>query len=88
MKIVSLMNDFGTGDFEIGSMSGVILNLAPETKLDDLTRVSPPQDVLDASVILSRHFYYFLPGSIHVVVVDSEVEADTCPLAARRGSHY
>lgn len=76
------MTDFGTGDFEIGSMSGVILSLAPETKLVDLTHDIPPQDVLDAAVILSRHFFYFPPGSIHVVVVDPGIGTSRRPIAA------
>ena len=82
MRIVSLMTDFGTGDFKIGSMSGVILSLAPETKLVDLTHDIPPHDVLDAAVILSRYFYYFPPYSIHVVVVDPGVEISPRAIAA------
>jgi len=82
MRIVSLTTDFGIGDFEIGSMCGVILNLAPDTKIADLTHAIPPQNVLDAAVILSRHFYYFPPDSIHVVVVDPGVGTDRRPLAA------
>lgn len=82
MKIISLMTDFGTGDFEIGSMRGVILKLAPATKIVDLTHDIPPQDVLDAAVILSRHFYYFPPGTIHVVVVDPGVGTTRRPIAA------
>ncbi|MBW6474974.1 MAG: SAM-dependent chlorinase/fluorinase [Anaerolineaceae bacterium] len=46
---------------KIGSMSDVILKLAPETKLVHLTHDIPSDDVLGAAVILSRHFYYFLP---------------------------
>ena len=53
------MTDFGTGDFEIGSMIGVILKIDPETKIADLTHDISPQDVLEAAVILSRHFSIF-----------------------------
>ena len=85
MAIVSLITDFATGDFEIGSMYGVILNIAPETKIVDLTHSIPPQDVVDAAVILSRHFYYFPSGTIHVVVVDPRVGTNRCPMAAKIG---
>ncbi len=82
MKIVSLITDFGTGDFEIGSMCGVVLNIAPETNIVDLTHEIPPQDVMDAAVVLSRHFFYFPAGSIHVVVVDPGVGTSRNPIAA------
>lgn len=82
MKTVSLTTDFGTGDFEIGSMCGVILNIAPETNIVDLTHEIPPQDVIDAAVVLSRHFFYFSPGSIHIVVVDPGVGTSRNPIAA------
>ena len=54
-------------------MSGVILSSAPETKLDDLTHDLPSQGVFGATVMLSRYFYSFPPGSIHVFVVDPGV---------------
>ncbi len=88
MKIVSLMTDFGTGDFEIGAMCGVILSIAPETNFADLTHDIPPQDVLDAAILLSRHFFYFPPESIHVVVVDPGVGTARRPIAAMIKDQY
>ena len=88
MKIVSLMTDFGSGDFEIGSMCGVILSIAPETNIVDLTHEIPPQDIMDAAVVLSRHFFYFPAGSIHVVVIDPGVGTSRNPIAALINDQY
>lgn len=40
------MTDFCAGNFLIDSLSGVIVGLAPETKLGDLAHDIPPQDIL------------------------------------------
>jgi S-adenosylmethionine hydrolase len=88
MKHLSLTTDFGTGDFEIGTLSGVIYSIAPDTLIADLTHDIPPQNILDAAVVLSRHTPYFPEGSIHVVVVDPGVGTTRRPIAARLGKQY
>lgn len=88
MAVVSLTTDFGSSDFEIGSVSAVVLSRAPEAKIADLTHDVPPQNVLDAAVILSRHVFYFPPNSVHVVVVDPGVGTIRRPIAAQLGDQY
>ena len=44
-RIVTLTSDFGTKDGFVGAMKGVILSLAPEASVVDITHEVPPQSV-------------------------------------------
>ncbi len=88
MKIITLTTDFGSGDFGIGQMQGVIWKIAPKARIIDLTHDITPQDVTQAALILGRTTPYFPPGTIHVVVVDPGVGTQRRPIAAQLGSQY
>ena len=85
MSIITLMTDFGLKDGNVGVMKGVILGIAPQTKIVDLSHLVGPQNVLEAALILARSAPYFPNDTIHVVVVDPGVGTNRRPLAARIG---
>lgn len=57
----------------VGVMKGVILGIAPDARVVDLTHDVPPQDVLAGGFMLRLAVPYFPPGAIHVAVVDPGV---------------
>ncbi len=73
MAIVTLITDFGTQDGYVGAMKGVILSIAPDATLVDLTHDIPPQDVAAAAFALAQSAPQFPPGTVHLVVVDPGV---------------
>lgn len=73
MAIITLTTDFGTRDGYVGAMKGVVLSIAPQATLVDLTHGVPAQDVIAGAVSLSQAAPYFPPGTIHVAVVDPGV---------------
>lgn len=73
MPLVTLTTDFGTADGYVGAMKGVILRLAPGTRIVDITHDVPPQDVQAGAYILFQAAREFPPGTIHVAVVDPGV---------------
>lgn len=87
MSIITLTTDFGLKDGNVGVMKGVILSIAPQVQLVDLSHLIQPQDILEAGLVLRRSAIYFPAGTIHVVVVDPGVGTQRRPLAARIGSH-
>ena len=87
MSIVTLTTDFGLKDGNVGVMKGVILGIAPQAQIVDLSHLIQAQDILEAALILRRSVPYFPAGTIHVVVVDPGVGTHRRPLAARIGSH-
>src|SRR6266545_7366241 len=73
MALVTLTTDFGTADGYVGAMKGVILRMAPGTRIVDISHDVPPQDVQAAAFILFQAAREFPPGSIHIAVVDPGV---------------
>lgn len=71
--IITLTTDFGTRDPFVGIMKGVILGLAPDARIVDLTHAVPPQEVAAGAHALRSAAPWFPPGTIHVAVVDPGV---------------
>ena len=88
MRIITLTTDFGTGDYDTGVLHGVILGIAPDARLVDLTHAIPAHDVRTAAIILGRAFPYFPPGTIHMMVVDPGVGTRRRGIAARLDEQY
>ncbi len=88
MNMITLMTDFGIRDGGVAEMKGVILTMAPQTNIVDLSHQIAPQNIQEAVVTLQRVAPYFPAGTIHVVVVDPGVGTRRRPIAARLGEHY
>ncbi len=87
MPIVTLTTDFGWGDYYVGAMKGVILGIAPEAQLVDISHQIPPQDVLAAAFVLRHAACEFPPGTVHLAVVDPGVGTQRRPLALHSSGH-
>ena len=79
-RIITLLTDFGTEDYFVGAMKGVILTRSPGTVIVDITHGIPLQDVRAGAFILSAVYYNFPAGSIHLAVVDPGVGSDRRPV--------
>lgn len=71
--IISILTDFGDADAFVGTMKGVMLNIAPQAQLVDLSHLIPPQDIKQAAFILMTAAPYFPEGTVHLIVVDPGV---------------
>lgn len=80
MTIITLTSDFGLLDPYVGIMKGVILGIAPDVRLVDLTHDIPPQDIAAAAYTLQIAAPYFPVGTVHLVVVDPGVGSARRPL--------
>ncbi|KPL87431.1 SAM hydrolase/SAM-dependent halogenase family protein [Levilinea saccharolytica] len=85
MSILTLLTDFGLQDGYVGIMKGVILRIAPQTTLVDITHEVRPQQILEGALTLERSVPYFPAGSVHVAVVDPGVGTSRRPIAAQLG---
>ena len=88
MSIVTLMTDFGLKDGNVGVMKGIIVGIAPQAQLIDISHLISPQNIPEAALILLRSAPYFPAGTVHVVVVDPGVGTSRRPLAARMGDQF
>ncbi len=85
--IVTLLSDFGLSDNYVGQVKGVILSLAPEAHLVDLTHGVPPQDVLEGSFQLATAWEAFPAGTVHLAVVDPGVGTERRAIAWLAAGH-
>ena len=75
-NVITLTTDFGTADGFVGAMKGVILSLAPQATVIDVTHGIPPHDVRAGAFALETALPYFPQNAIHVVVVDPGVGSE------------
>src|SRR6476646_2301973 len=73
VSCISLTTDFGIMDPFVGIMKGVILSIAPNARLVDITHQIPPQGVVEAGLCLKQSAPYFPKDTLHVCVVDPGV---------------
>ena len=79
--VITLTTDFGLVDSYVGTMKGVILNIAPEARIIDITHDISPQDTHQAAYIVQTFSTYSPTASIHLVVVDPGVGSDRRAIA-------
>jgi S-adenosylmethionine hydrolase len=71
--VITLITDFGTKEGYVGAMKGVILSIAPEVQIVDITHDIPFGRVSKASLVLESIQRYYPDGTVHLVVVDPGV---------------
>lgn len=81
--LIALLTDFGFADGYVGVMKGVILGIAPQTPLVDITHEIAPQDVRDGAWVLHTSWRYFPENSVFLCVVDPGVGSTRRAVAVR-----
>ncbi len=81
---VTLITDFG--DYYQGVMKGVILKIAPDARIVDITHNIEPQNIYQGAFLLFNS-YRFFPPSVHVAVVDPGVGGNRRAIAVECKSH-
>lgn len=85
--IVTLLTDFGTTDYFVGAMKGVLLSRAPGVAPVDLTHDIPAHDVQAAAFTLLAAYRCFPEGTVHLAVVDPGVGSERRAIAVEAGGH-
>jgi len=86
--IITLTTDFGTSDYFVGVMKGVILRLCPAAEVVDITHDIAPFEIAEAGFTVAQYYRYYPPGTIHVVVVDPGVGTSRRPILAQAARQY
>ena len=86
-RIITLLTDFGHSDVYAGAMKGVILSIAPEARIVDLTQGIPPQNIEVGAMQLAAAAPYFPPGTVHLAVVDPGVGTSRKAIALFENGH-
>jgi len=86
--VIALLTDFGQADGYVGVMKGVILGIAPDATLVDLSHDVPPQHVATGAWLLHAAWRYFPAGTVLLCVVDPGVGSARRAIALRAADRY
>lgn len=76
MATITLLTDYGTRDYYVAAIKGVICTLAPGTAIIDITHEIEPFNVAQGAFVLRQALPWFPAGTVHVAVVDPGVGSD------------
>jgi S-adenosyl-L-methionine hydrolase (adenosine-forming) len=85
--MITLLTDFGTADYFVPAVKGVILSINPQARFVDLTHDVAAQDVAAGAFTLGACYQCFPEGTVHVAVVDPGVGSERRAVVARAGKH-
>jgi len=71
--IIVFMTDFGTANDSVAICKAVILGIAPNARIMDLTHQVPPFSIEDGARFLAGITPYYPPGTVFLAVVDPGV---------------
>src|SRR5215210_8854983 len=71
--ILTLTTDFGAQGPYVASLKGVVLGLAPQVQLVDVSHAIAPQNILEGAFVMASIVDAFPPGTVHLGVVDPGV---------------
>ena len=80
VPLITLLTDFGTEDYFVAAVKGVILATNPRARIVDITHDIPPHDIEAAAFTLLAACSSFPAGTIHVAVVDPGVGSSRRPI--------
>jgi S-adenosylmethionine hydrolase len=86
--IVTLLTDFGSQDWYVGVMKGVIVSRCETCRLVDLTHDITPGDVFAGAFVLRRAYSFFPRGTVHLAVVDPGVGGERRPIMVETAEQW
>lgn len=87
-NIIALLTDFGTMDFFVGAMKGVILSINRAAEIIDITHEVPPHNIRSAAFTLNACYRNFPDKTIFVAIVDPGVGSTRRAILVETAKHY
>ena len=86
--LVTFLSDFGTADWFVGVVHGVLIETCPDVRIVDLTHHIPPGDIERAAFVVEAATPDFRAGAIHLVVVDPGVGTGRRAIVVQARNQY
>ena len=88
MSAIALTTDFGSSDWFVGAMKGVILSVHPQAAIVDVCHEIPPGDILAGAFALAVSCRFFPRNTVHVAVVDPGVGSSRPAIAVQTAEYF
>ena len=79
-RTISFLSDYGLTDAFVGVCHGVMLRIAPEVRIIDVSHGIRPQNIAEGAMVLAQALPY-MPKGVHLAVVDPGVGSSRLPIA-------
>jgi len=86
--LIALLTDFGTQDYYVGAMKGVMLGINPRAAIVDITHEIEPQNIQSAAFVLRACYRGFPAGTIFLAVVDPGVGSQRRGIIVESGGYF
>jgi len=87
-RIITLLTDFGSRDYFVAEMKGVILSINPDVEIVDISHEVEKFNIVQGAFILTCAYKWFPKGTIHVVVVDPGVGTKRRSIIIKTKNYY
>ena len=87
-SMITLTTDFGTTDWFVAVMKGVITAFNPKAHFTDITHHISPGNIREAAFVLKQALPWFPQKTIHVAVVDPGVGTSRNGLIIETETHF
>lgn len=87
-NLVTLTTDFGTKDYFVGAIKGVMHGINPDVNIVDISHEVLSYDIWGAAYLVGSMYRYFPEYTIHIVVVDPGVGSQRRPILAVTDKRY
>jgi S-adenosylmethionine hydrolase len=85
---ITLTTDFGHVDHFVGVMKGVILGIAPDTQIVDISHDVEAFELTEGAFVIAQAYRYFPKKTVHVIVIDPGVGSARRPILAEIAGQY
>jgi S-adenosylmethionine hydrolase len=88
--VIVFLSDFGTIDDAVAICKGVMIGVAPEAEIIDLTHQVTPFSISEGARLLARTAQYYPAGTVFVTVIDPGVGTSrrSVVVKTRRGQYF
>ncbi len=88
MHFITLTSDWNKNDYYTGAVKGKILSSCQDTEIVTLSNKVKTFNIAEAAFIIRNSYHHFPKGTIHIVAVSTQTNADCNLLAAKIDDHY
>ncbi|WP_434036430.1 SAM hydrolase/SAM-dependent halogenase family protein [Formosa sp. 4Alg 33] len=88
MAIITLTSDFGEKDHFAGAIKGAIYSELSDVRIVDISHNVSPFSISEAAYIIQNAYTSFPKGTIHIIGIDAELNAENKHIAVLLDGHY
>ena len=86
--IITITTDFGSDNWFVGTMKGVIKGINPGAEIIDVCHNVRRFNIREAAFTLLNAYSYFPKGTVHLVVVDPGVGSQRLGIAVKTANYF